>query len=307
MMPNGLVKAASNVQAHAIAQQRQLVGQGDVDRPEGVLVHLDHLGRLAAADRHHALDGLRIEGHRHLVRLGTDRPDDLVGVLGGVALVAGIDPLRRVGQEEIALHLQARGLQDGQHHLVGGAWVGRGLQTDQLPRPQIAGQLAGDMLDVLQVGDQVAGQRRGHGDDDHVHLRHQAEVGDRPQFAGLDEVGHLLVLDIGDIVLAAVDLVGPQQVLLDADDRVADLALFDGERQAHIAESDHADDGAVVGDLLHQRVDALGDALLVMVVQAQGPAERRFAARDFRCDSGQSARWLGHRVPPWLATPSCSA
>src|SRR5437764_449630 len=79
------------------------------------------------------------------------------------------------------------------------------------------------------------------------------------ELALVHEVAQLVVLDVGDVVLAAVDALGAVGKLLDADDVVADLRLFDGEREADVAEPDDADDGGVVLDLAEQALHALGD------------------------------------------------
>ena len=50
-----------HVDAQLVAHDRHLVDQGDIDRPEGVLQQLDHLGRLGGRDRH---DGARWPGRR---------------------------------------------------------------------------------------------------------------------------------------------------------------------------------------------------------------------------------------------------
>ena len=93
-------------------------------------------------------------------------------------------------------------------------------------------QLARHVLDVLQIGIEIFGERRRHADDDHVHLGDRVKIADGPHQTTLDQIAQLLVLDIGDVVFAAVDGGGARRVLVDADDLEADLSLLDGEWQA---------------------------------------------------------------------------
>ena len=51
-----------HVELEALAHERHLVGEADVDRAEGVLEELDHLGGLCRRHRHRLVDGLESRG-----------------------------------------------------------------------------------------------------------------------------------------------------------------------------------------------------------------------------------------------------
>src|SRR5262249_4341494 len=55
-----------DVDAHAIAHDRHLVDEGDVDRPERIFEYLRQLGNARIGDRDHRLDRLTVELGSHL-------------------------------------------------------------------------------------------------------------------------------------------------------------------------------------------------------------------------------------------------
>ncbi len=82
-----------HVDPQLVAHDRGLVDQRDVHRPEGVLQQLDHLGRLRRRNRHHPLDHLPVQRHRHFLTRRRHPAHHLRRVLHRVLLVAGVDPL----------------------------------------------------------------------------------------------------------------------------------------------------------------------------------------------------------------------
>ena len=78
-----------------------------------------------------------VERAGELGRFAADAADHLRHVVRVERRVAGIDPLRREGEEEIFAGLEAAGLEHRLHELLGGARIGRRLEDDQHPRVQL--------------------------------------------------------------------------------------------------------------------------------------------------------------------------
>ena len=93
------------------------------------------------------------------------------------APVARVLALGREGEEEVLPALEPAGLEARQELLAGRARVGGGLEHDQLPGPQAAGDLLGGRADVGEVGLAVPPERGGDADDDGVALAEAVEVG----------------------------------------------------------------------------------------------------------------------------------
>ena len=155
-------------------------------------------------------------------------------------LVARVDALGREGEMEVAAGDEAGLLEDRQHALARGAWVGRGLQDDQLAGLQCVGDDLRRADQRSEVGLAVGRERRWDADDHRV-AEGEARSARRCLDArsdGLQLLGRN-VLDVG--------LTGPQLV----DARLADVYSYDalaslGERhrqgQANVAEP-HDPDG----------------------------------------------------------------
>ncbi len=75
----------------------------------------------------------------------------------------------------------------------------------------------------------------------------------------MHEYTQVVVTDIGNVVVAAVDAVGALGEQFDADDVVTDFRLLDREGEPDVAEADDPDDGGVVLNLAEQLRDALAD------------------------------------------------
>ncbi len=93
------------VEVEAAAHRGELVGEGDVDRPERVLVELRHLGGGCAADD---VDGRCHPGDvRHGLRraVGCPPADDAGHPLGREGVVGGVDPLGAEGDGQVAARL----------------------------------------------------------------------------------------------------------------------------------------------------------------------------------------------------------
>src|SRR5579885_3198780 len=93
----------------------------------------------------------------------------------------------------------------------------------------------------------------------------------RSDLASADQVAQLLVRDVGDVVIAAVDTVGAVRILLDAAHAVADLGFLNREGQADIAKSDNADGCGFVFDPADENLpDGYGVAHCVLLMLRWG-------------------------------------
>jgi hypothetical protein len=98
------------VDADLVEDDGQLVHQRDVEVALRVLDHLGRLGGLDAAGPVHAgHDDLLVQPGHLVQRLGRVAGDDLEDLGERVFLVAGVDALGAVADEEVLLPLQARG------------------------------------------------------------------------------------------------------------------------------------------------------------------------------------------------------
>ncbi|VVB67644.1 Uncharacterised protein [uncultured archaeon] len=127
-----ILPGLEEVEAQHFSDLEELIGKGDVNVPVAALHHLDHLCDL---------------GRAYQMKIGNEPLVDLISQKSALLVcstdhfrkltqsrkaVAGHDPLRRVGQEEIA-QLQAAGLLQPASYLgVRGAGRKSGLQNDKI-------------------------------------------------------------------------------------------------------------------------------------------------------------------------------
>ena len=196
------------VDAQLVENDRQLVHQGDVEVALGVL---DHLGRLRGLDGrgpvHAGHDDLLVEPGHSLQGCRRVARDDFQDLGKGVFLVAGVDPFRRVADEEVLFPLHAGlAFQHRYAHVLRRAGVDRGLIDHDgtlLHVPAHAGARTDQRTKIRDVG---AVDRRGNGHHDDVCLAQEAGVG------GVDRVGgkaHVCVRQFArriDTTLAGFDL-----------------------------------------------------------------------------------------------------
>jgi hypothetical protein len=109
-----------------------------------------------------------------LQRLGRVARDDLQDLGERVLLVARVDALGAVADEEVLLPLHARfALQHRDADLFGGAGVDGGLIDHRGALLHVAADAGGRADQRAEVGDVRFVHRRGHGHDDHVGLGQQ--------------------------------------------------------------------------------------------------------------------------------------
>jgi hypothetical protein len=114
-----------------------------------------------------------------LQRLGRVAADDLQDLGQRVLLVARVDALGAVADEEVLLPLQARlALQHRDADLLGGAGVDGRFVDDGGALLHVPADAGAGADQRAEVGDVRLVHRRGHGDDDHVGLgQHRRVVG----------------------------------------------------------------------------------------------------------------------------------
>jgi hypothetical protein len=278
----GGVDCTPDVDAQRVGEDGQLVDEGDVHVPEGVLEQLDQLGLGRRAHGHDLVDQRPVERLDAAPRRFVDARHHLGRVHEAPAGVAGVDALGRVAEEELP-GLEARALLEQRpHQLVGGAGIGRRLEHDQRAGPQPAGQGGRRVLDVRQVGRAVAQRRRDrdHGDverPDVSGVAHRAVAG--PQRAA-----ELVVGDVGHVRVAGLQGGGPVGRRLEPDHVEADLDRPHRHGQTDVALPDDEHAGRALLELAEQ----LGGE------PAVGGGRGRRGAR-LGCRRG-SRRRVGHRL-----------
>jgi hypothetical protein len=85
-----------------------------------------------------------------------------------VLRVAWVLALARVRHEDVAADCEAAAAQDGQAHLLGGAWKRSAFQHEQAASAQMAGHQLSGRGHVTEVGVLVGAKRRGDAHDEHV-------------------------------------------------------------------------------------------------------------------------------------------
>jgi len=242
-----------DVDAELVAHDRHLVDQPDVHRAEGVLQQLDHLRRAGGGDRHNPVDGLGVErGHDR--GAGRGHAADYLGrVARLVHLVAGVDPLRRKGDEHVLTDLEAGRFRElGDDHLFGGAGVGGALQHDDHVAVHEGSQRLGGRVDEGHIRVFGLAQRRRHADQDGVHLAQGGVLSRGAQPAFPDERGQHPGGHVGDVALPCVELVDLLHLGVDAQHPVAGPPELDGQRQADVTHADHADPRRAIVDPLQK-------------------------------------------------------
>ena len=230
-----------DVDAHPVAEHRQLVDERDVHRAEDVLEQLGQLGRLGPGDRHDLVADLAVERDRAVEARRRQAADDLRRVAQRVVGAAGVDPLGREGDVEVAC--RRPGPTPRAAAPAARAWC-RGRSSTRAPpagpraaprparcRPTTSGPRSGSRL---------RGQRRGHGD------QHRVAVGQvaRSRCSAAEALADRRAAARRGCPRCSsrrAERGHAARVGVDADHVVALLGERDGQRQADVAEPDDAD------------------------------------------------------------------
>src|SRR5207302_4334137 len=160
-----------DVDSHPVAEDCELVDEGDVDRAEDVLEQLRQLGRLGARELVHGVERLAIEGRGAGGALGSDPSEHLRRRLRRPVLAARVDPFRRHREEEAFARAKPTPfLEDRLEELAGRARPGRRLEHDELTLAERLRQAPCRALNDREVGLALSRQWRRQGYRDCVRL-----------------------------------------------------------------------------------------------------------------------------------------
>ena len=140
-----------DVDAHPVAEHRQLVDERDVDRAEDVLEQLRHLGGVRRRHRHELVAHVAVELERALEAGVREPADDLRRVAQRVVGAARVDALGREGDVEVHARGEAGLLEQRDEPLARGARVGGRLEHHELAALQHLGERAARRHERPQV------------------------------------------------------------------------------------------------------------------------------------------------------------
>ena len=229
-----------DVDADALGDQRELIGQGDIDVAERVLHHLDHLGRGRVGAHDLALDEGRVQVGGALGASRGEATGQTIVLLELDQDAAWQHPFGTVGDEDVKTGSQAGFSQDRGEQVARRAWRDSGFEHDEIAAAQQRRDLTGGALNVAQIstiGQWIEGRR--HRDDECVggrraRLDAQSTRVDR----GGDQRLQLWLVDRGLTILEG--RLHPR-ARIDADDVLASQGEHAAGRQADIAQAEQAD------------------------------------------------------------------
>src|SRR5438309_2522409 len=195
--------------------------------------------------------------------------------------VAGVDPLGRERQAEVLARLEAGGFEGGQDHLLGGARVGRALEDDELPRPQVFSDLLDGGHDEGQVRVLRLPERGRYADVDRVEGPDHGEVARGREAPRIHLLGDLAVFEIHDVGSPPVDGVDLGAVHIDTGHVEPGTGELEGQRQSNIAEPDDTAPRLATADSFVQFTHGCRPSY------AAGGASRTWS----RSQTSLSARW----------------
>ena len=230
-----------DVEAHPLAQQRQLVYEGDVDVAEDVLEELRHFGSVRRGQGDDGGVDVLEEALRPGGGLGRQATDEARHQPARTRRIARVHSFGGEGEIEVAARDQLGLFEHVSERAGGGARERRGLQDDELTRAQrIADQRRGRQ-NGGQVGVLGNGDGGGHANDDHVHATEHRRIRARNREPGGHALRQPIVGDVVDGGVARVEFGDPRWVRIDARDFQSGFGESQGERQPHVAQSDDAD------------------------------------------------------------------
>ena len=153
---------------------------------------------------------------------------------------------------------ERRGLQDGLEAFVGGAWIGRGYEIDELAGAEGRAGLVGGRLHVGHVGLALRSQRGGDADENGVGLAEAGKVRGRGEATGGYCSGDAAAVEVLDVALATVELGDLVGIHVETEDGKALLDEGESQREADVTHADDADEGVVGLDLGEEAVSVGG-------------------------------------------------
>ena len=245
------VQRLPDVDAEVAGEHGELVDEGDVHLPVGVLDQLGHLGLPRRRRRDDRVDERRVERDRELTAPVGEPRHDLRGGVEPVVAVARIDPLGTVTEREVAPRLQPRRLQDRPEQLLGGARVGRRFEHHEHARRQEPRHVLGRGQHHREVGGAV-GERGRQTQHDHVGVGEwRRRLAERGAVHRLD----LRIRHVADVRPAIPQRVDLGVVAVDPDHTEAGRMHADQERQPDVAEPHHGGGRRAVADAYGEGVE----------------------------------------------------
>ena len=242
------------VDAHAVAKLRQFVHQTDVDVAVGVFQNFFHFRNGGGGSLENvAVQNGPVHGGDDLGSVPADGSYHLGGIFGLIDQVAGIDPLRGEAQIEVLAAFEAGCFfQNGLEQFFGGARIGGGFQHDHTAPVDVGGDGAGGAFHIADVRLLMNVQRRGNADGHKVRAGDFFKIGGGAEHSAFHDLLEIAVHHIADIVMALVHQTDFFTVHVKTDGMKASLGLFDGQRETHIAQTDHSDAHFLAGNLIQQ-------------------------------------------------------
>ena len=233
-MPVGQADEFPDVDPRLVADERQLVGEGNLDVPAGIFRQFAHLGGPGRRRVELTLDETAVEGLGSLRGGLVDAPDDPVIVDQFVDDVAGQDPFRTVGYGNFPAEFRPLG-EDEFRHLVRRADGGGGFDDEEVSFAQEREDRAGGCLYIRDVRLVSFLERGGDDDEEGVAFLGRcpgAELTFRDNF-----LQEFLQTGFNDVELPGVGLAHHVGIDVDAGYVDSVSGRDDGGREADVAES----------------------------------------------------------------------
>ncbi len=228
-----------DVDAHPLAQQSELVDEGDVHVTEDVLEDLGQLRSVGRRQLDHVLLIRRRRAAARAVASGVVAPTSRGHVLGGAGRIARVDPLGREREVEVPAGDQAALLEDLAERTGRRAGERRRLEDDQLAFPEVPADELGGRQDRPEVRVLGLVDRGRDADEDDVGLGELGGVGPDEPETRRQRAAQAIVRDVVDRRSAGAQLGDPTRVGIDALDLEPRLDERDGKREPDVAQADH--------------------------------------------------------------------
>ena len=237
----GRVDHLPGVEAHPLAEQGQLVDQGDVHVAEDVFEELGELGGIGRGELVHGRADLAQQARGAGRPRRRQAPDQARDRAAGAGRVTRIHAFGRVRQVKVAPGNQPRAFQLGPERTAGGARVGGRLEDDQLAGAELAADSGRGAEDRAEIGILGLVDRRRDAHEDRIG-RGKVSCFARfdAQAAGEGRLERC-VIDVIDRRVPADQLADPALIRVDAKHAAALVREAQREGQADVAEADDGD------------------------------------------------------------------
>ncbi len=230
-----------DVEPEAVAHQRNLVREPDVDRAEGILEQLHHLGALSRADQNDFVEDVLVNLRSQLSAERRSAADDLRDVSHRKLLVRRVDALGRERDREVDSDREPAGLEHRHEQLLSGSRIGGTAEDHELSGVDPLADLFERRGDMRNVGVLGLRERCRHADVDDVARRECGEIHGRGELAVRAGQGDVFGGYVLDVRGASLDCRHLARIEVEARDVEARACELDRQRQSDIAEADDPD------------------------------------------------------------------